>query len=116
MGNTIMCRLAFMITPKAELLKNLNVEPKSSHWISRGTVVITPIRDFEESFEGWKQSWISKAKSDFVANFVKVWSEDFTTFTAQLRGTPVSEHFDRWWSITETELIELDAKWNPWLP
>ena len=113
MGKTIMTRLSYVITPKAELLQSLKLDPNSRHEICRCSVVITPIRDYEESFEGWHQSWISKAKHDFVTSFADVRSEDFPAFTAQLRNTSALENFDTWWHITKSDVIEIDERWSP---
>jgi hypothetical protein len=97
--------LAFLVTPKPELLQALSLEAKGGHRICRPTAVITPVRDYEGAFEGWKRAWLTKAKQDFTADFVVTRSDDFPGFTAQL-GQP--ECFDRWWSISE-----IDAVWIP---
>jgi hypothetical protein len=108
-----MCRLAYLVTPKPELLRTLKIEPGTSNEVCRPNVVITPIRDYEEAFEGWKRAWKSKAKHQFVTDFIELWPEEFPQFTAQLRDAPAEECFDKWWNITEADIFEIDAAWNP---
>ena len=112
-SNSIMCRLAYLVTPKQELLQTLSIESKSCHDICRSTTVITPIHDYEDSFKGWKRAWVSKAKHDFIAEFIAVWSEDFPAFAAQLSDASDPERFDKWWIISEVHVIEIDATWKP---
>jgi len=78
--------------------------------ICRPVTVITPIRDYEDAFEGRKRAWIAKAKGDFVAEFANLWSADFPQLTAQLTD---AECFDRWWSVSEIDILEIDPRWNP---
>ena len=80
------------------------------HEICRPVTVITPIRDYENAFEGWKRAWLAKAKGDFVAEFTNLWSEDFSQFTARHVD---SGCFDQWWSISEVDIMEIDSKWEP---
>jgi hypothetical protein len=110
MANSILCRLAYLVTPKPELLGALGLEAKGDHEICRPVTVITPIRKHEDAFEGWKRAWMTKAKRDFITEFADVWSEEFPEFTAQL-GEP--ECFDRWLSISEVDVIEIDSAWKP---
>ena len=110
MANSILCRMAFLVTSNPELLQALGLEVKGGHEICRPTTVITPIRDYEDAFEGWKRAWMTKAKRDFITDFADVWSEDFPEFKAQL-GEP--ECFDRWWSISEVGVMEIDSAWKP---
>jgi hypothetical protein len=113
MANSIQCRLAYLVTPRPELLQTLNVEAKSGHDICRSTTVITPIRDYEEAFEGRKGAWVSKAKRDFITEFVDLWSGEFGAFAAQLRAAADPECFDKWWTISEVDIIEIDPAWRP---
>jgi hypothetical protein len=110
MTNSILCRLAFLVSPKPELLQSLGLDAKGGHEICRPATVITPVRDYQEAFEGWKRAWMTKAKQDFVTEFVATWSDAFSVFTAEL-GQP--ECFDRWWSISEIDVIEIDSAWKP---
>ena len=109
MANSILSRLAYLVTPKPELLRALGID-ESGHEISRPISVITPAREYEDSFEGWKRAWMAKAKQDFVAEFVSTWSDDYPDFTVQLHP---AESFDRWWSMSEIDLIEIDSGWIP---
>jgi hypothetical protein len=110
MANSIPCRLAYLVTPKPELLKALGLEAKGGHEVCRPTIIITPLRDYEDAFEGWKRAWMTKAKRDFVSEFTDVCSEDIPEFTAQLSDP---ECFDRWWSISEVDVLEIDSAWTP---
>ena len=110
MANSILCRLAYLVTPKPELLQALDLEAKGGHEICRPATVITPIRDYEDAFEGWKRAWMTKAKQDFISEFVATWSDDFPGFTAQL-GQP--DCFDHWWSISEVAVTEIDSARTP---
>ena len=106
------CRLGYLVTPKPELLERLGIEQGDDPF---GTVaVITPLNDYEQAFEGWKKAWLLKAKQDFVADFLDVWSDNFQEFVTELRGLSAPENFDRWWTISLTEdVIEIDASWKP---
>ena len=110
MVNSILCRLAYLVTPKPELLRTLGLEASGVHEIGRPAAVITPLRDYKDAFEGWKRAWIVKAKQDFVSEFAATWSEDFPGFAAQLQQP---ECFDRWWSISEIAVTEIDPAWTP---
>jgi len=110
MTNSIRCRLVFLVSPKPELLQSLGLDAKGGHEICRPATVITPVRDYEDAFEGWKRAWMTKAKQDFVTEFVATWSDEFSGFTAQLGQ---AERFDRWWSISEIDVIEIDSAWKP---
>jgi hypothetical protein len=110
MANSILCRLAYLVTPKPELLQALGLEAKGGHEICRPATVITPVRDYGDAFEGWKRAWMTKAQQHFVTEFVATWSDDYPGFAAQL-GEP--ECFDRWWSMSEIDVIEIDAAWTP---
>lgn len=102
--------MAFLVTPKSELLQTLGLDARGGHKICRPATVITPIRDYEDAFEGWKRAWITKAKQHFINKFVATWSDELSGFTAQL-GQP--ECFDRWWSISEIDFYEIDSAWKP---
>lgn len=108
MANSIQCRLAFLVTPKPGFLQALGL--RDGHEIGRPWTVITPIRDYEDAFEGWKRAWLEKAKQDFLVEFVSTWSEDFPAFTVELRQP---ESFNRWWSISEIEVVEIESAWKP---
>ena len=110
MAHSILCRLAYLVTPKPELLRALGFDASSGHEICRPASVITPVRDYEDSFEGWKRAWMAKAKQDFVAEFVRMWSDEFPDFTAHLQQL---ESFDRWWSMSQIDVIEIDSAWTP---
>jgi hypothetical protein len=110
MANSILCRLAYLVTPKPEFIQALGLEAKSGHAICRPATVITPVRDYEDAFEGSKRAWMTKAKQDFITEFVATWSDDFPGFTAQLRQP---ESFDRWWSISEIDVTEIGSAWKP---
>lgn len=110
MANSILCRLAYLVSPKPELAHSLGLDARGGHEICQPATVITPIRDYEDAFEGWKQSWMAKAKQDFVTKFVATLSDDFPGFTAQLSQP---ESFDRWWSISEIAVAEIDSAWTP---
>jgi hypothetical protein len=110
MTHSILCRLAYLVTPKPELSRTLGIDESSAHEICRPMSVITPVRDYEEAFEGWKRAWMAKAKQDFVSQFARTWSEEFPDFTAQIQQT---ESFDRWWSMSEIDVIEIDSAWKP---
>jgi hypothetical protein len=92
------------------LLRALGLDESGDHEVCRPASVITPLRDYEDAFEGWKRSWMTKAKQDFVAEFLSTWSDEFPDFTAQLQPT---ESFDRWWSISPIDVIEIDSAWKP---
>lgn len=109
MTNSIRCRLAFLINPKPELLRALGLAG-GEHEICRPMTVITPIRNYEDDFEGRKPAWMTKAKHDFIAEFMFTWSDDFPAFMEQLRQ---AESFDRWWSISEIDVAEIDSAWKP---
>jgi hypothetical protein len=113
MAQSILCRLAYLVTPKQALRQTLALEESSRHEVCQPTTVITPILDYEEAFEGWKRSWLTKAKQDFVSNFARTWSDEFSDFVTQLRPT---DSFDHWWSMSEISVIEIDSKWKPWKP
>jgi len=104
----MMCRLAFLVIPKPELLRALDAS--GGQEICRLTSVITPVRDYEHAFEGWKRAWMAKAKQDFVAEFVLIWSDEFPEFTAQLQ---VADSFDHWWSLSEIDVVEINSAWKP---
>jgi hypothetical protein len=110
MAKSILCRLAYLVTPKRELIEALGLDAESGHEICRPSTVITPVRDYEDAFEGWKRAWMTKAKQDFISEFVAAWSGDFPAFTAQL-GQP--ECFDHWWSISDITVTEIDSAWTP---
>ena len=110
MKNTIVCRLAYLVNPKPDLSRAIGVETVSGHEAVRPVVVITPLRDYESAFEGWKCMWIAKAKQEFVSEFVANWSDDFPEFFAQLQQ-PMC--FDRWWSISQIDVVEIDPAWKP---
>jgi len=110
MANSIICRLAYLVTPKPELLQALSLDATSGHEICRPATVITPVRDYEDAFEGRKRAWMTKAKQDFITEFTATWSGDFPGFTAQLGQ---AECFDRWWSISQIDVTEIDAAWTP---
>jgi hypothetical protein len=96
------------VTPRPELAQVLGIEP--GHEICRPATVITPIRDYEDAFEGCKRAWMTKAKEDFIGEFLTTWSADFPGFAEQLRQT---ENFDRWWSMSEVDVIEIESGWKP---
>jgi hypothetical protein len=54
---------------------------------------------------------MAKAKLGFVTEFVSTWSDEFPDFTAQLQPT---ESFDRWWTISQIDVIEIDSAWDAW--
>ena len=110
MTHSILCRLAYLVTPKPELMRALSLDASSGHEICRPASVITPVRDYEDAFEGWKRAWMAKAKQDFLAEFARTWSDEFPDFTAQLQQP---ESFDRWWSICEIAVTEIDSAWTP---
>src|SRR5712671_3414915 len=92
MARSILCRLAYLVAPRPELFQALGLDVGAGHEIGRAVTVITPVRDYEDAFEGWKRAWMTKAKQDFIAEFVSTWSDDFPRFTAQLQQP---ESFDR---------------------
>jgi hypothetical protein len=53
---------------------------------------------------------MAKAKQDFVSKFAHTWSDELPDFPAQLQQT---ESLDRWWSMTEIDVIEIDSAWKP---
>lgn len=106
----MLSRLAYLVTPRPELLLALNQEDEDGHEICQPVTVITPARDYEEAFEGWKKAWKSKAKQDFVASFVGLWAENFPAFTSQLQQP---ECFDHWWTLLEIDVMEIDSAWAP---
>jgi hypothetical protein len=110
MAHSILCRLAYLVTPKPELSRTLELDECTDHEICRPVSVITPVRDYEDAFEGWKRAWMAKAKQDFVSEFVSTWSDEFPEFTALLQPT---ESFDRWWSMSKIDVIEIDSAWKP---
>jgi hypothetical protein len=110
MANSIQCRLAFLVTPKQELIKELGFQKFGDHEICRPTSVVTPERDYEDAFEGWKSAWKNKAKKDFLSKFKVTWSEDFPQFVAKLAETKC---FDQWWSISEIDVIEINSARTP---
>jgi len=111
MAQSGLYRLAYLVTPRPELLRALGLDSSGHHEICRPAAVITPPRDIQDGFEGWKPTWMAKAKQDFVAEFVSTWSDEFPDFTAQLQP---AESFGRWWSITQIDVIEIDSAWDPW--
>jgi hypothetical protein len=110
LANSILSRLAYLVAPKPELPEALGLDAKRGHEICQPATVITPVRDYEDAFEGWKRAWMTKAKQDFIAGFAATWSGDFPGFTAQLDQP---ESFDRWWSISEIAVTEIDSAWTP---
>ena len=110
MTNSILCRLGYLVTPKAELWQALGLGASAGHEIGQPWTVITPLRDYEDTFEGWKRQWRNKAKSDFLAEFVSTWSEEFPDFTARLAAP---DAFELWWDIRASEVVEIDAAWTP---
>jgi hypothetical protein len=114
-SNPMMCRLLYLVTPKPELFGVLNTDSKSNHAACKPTAVITPKLHYETHFEGWKRAWMSKAKRDFIREFVGLWSDgDLQTFTGRLRLVEDQEHsFDQWWTIRELDVIEIDPEWRP---
>lgn len=110
MTNSIPSRLAYLVTPKSELSQALGMDGKSGHEVCGPVTVITPVRDYEDAFEGWKRAWMAKAKQDFIVEFASTWAAEFPDFTAQLEPT---ESFDRWWSMSEIAVIEIDSAWKP---
>ena len=111
----MLCRLLYLIAPKPELFAALSLDPKSDHAVCKPTAVLTPRLDYETHFEGWKRAWISKAKRDFIREFLELWSGgDFQAFTGRLRDAGEDErYFDYWWAIREIDLIEIDPTWRP---
>lgn len=109
MAHSILCRLAYLVTPKPDLIRELSLDG-SGHEICRPAAVISSVRDYEDAFEGWKLEWMAKAKQDFVSQFVRTWSGEFPDFTIQVQQT---ESFDRWWSMSEIDVIEIDSSWTP---
>lgn len=106
------CRLAYLITPKPELLEKLGID-RDDDPIGNVAVITSP-KDYEQAFEGWKGAWLLKAKEDYVADFLHVWSDNFQEFASDLRSLPVSEIFDRWWMISMmADVIEIDGAWKP---
>ena len=110
MAHSILCRLAYLVTPKPELLRALDLDDAGGHEICHPASVITPVRDYEDAFEGWKRQWMAKAKQDFVTEFVRTWAGEFPDFTAHLQPT---ESFDCWWSMSKIDVIEIDSAWKP---
>ncbi|MHA3774502.1 hypothetical protein ACXR0O_23505 [Verrucomicrobiota bacterium sgz303538] len=110
MITSILCRLAYLVTPKPELMEALGVSEEDFREICSPVTVITPLRDYENTFEAWKRTWAAKAKEDFVAEFVHLWSDAFPEFTSQLQPR---ESFDQWWSLSEIDVIEIDPAWKP---
>lgn len=98
------------------------------HLASRVVGILTPHLPFETFYEGWRFSWQRKAKADFIAEFVDLWSEATAnyclepgepevppSFLTHLRESPSAETaFDRWWTLEEVlEVMEIDAQWRP---
>jgi hypothetical protein len=113
MGTSIHCRLGFLISPNAALIGSLQIDPAGDCGICEPVTVITPQLDYEEAFEGWKRAWKSKAKQDFIAEIVDLYSDDFPAFTDELRNRSVDEAFDRWWTLSELSVLEIDPTWRP---
>ena len=113
MGSSIICRLGFLISPKAELLSFLKLPATGDHLLCESITVITPALDYEEAFEGWKLAWKAKAKQDFVADIVRRCSAEFPRFTNQLINGPIDELFDKWWTLSELSVMEIDPSWRP---
>ena len=110
MANSVICRLAYLVVPRPELLQALGLEATTSEEVIRPVAVITAAHDYEETFEGWKRAWRTKAKQDFVSEFIATWSADFPAFTDQLQSP---ECFDQWWSTSEIDAFEIDPAWTP---
>jgi len=53
---------------------------------------------------------MAKAKQDFVVEFMSTWSDEFPDFTRSLQA---AESFDRWWTISKIDVIEIDSAWKP---
>lgn len=113
MATSIICRLGFVISPKPELLPFLQIDSTCEHGLCEATAVITPRLDYEDGFEGWKRAWKSKAKQDFIAETVSLYSEEFPTFIDGLRKLPTDESFDRWWTLSELHVLEINPSWRP---
>ena len=91
----------------------LQIDPQSEHLLYEPVSVITPRLDYEKAFEGWKRAWKTKAKKDFIADFIDFWSEEFSELIGQPRKDAESEFFDKWWNISELDVIEIDDAWWP---
>jgi hypothetical protein len=110
---SIDCRLAYLISPRPELFGALALPSSSQHDVCKPVAVITPILDYEEWFEGWKRSWLSKAKEDFVAEFLSMYADQFPAFKHELCSAPPVESFDRWWTISLIDVIDINPSWRP---
>jgi hypothetical protein len=112
-------RRLYLVRPKDALLAKLGV--RTDHPAASVTGIITPRLRYETWFEGWGRAWRSKAKSDFLASFIKYWSNPFapagvsSEFLAALQVPDDAERlFDLWWTLQERiDLIEIDPDWRP---
>jgi hypothetical protein len=113
MAKSILCRLAFLVSPKPELFASLQIDSKAEHPLCDPVTIITPRLDYEGAFEGWKRLWRAKAKEDYISEVIDLWSEHFPEIINQLRKEAASESFDQWWTISELDVIEIDDAWRP---
>jgi len=88
-------RRLYLVHPKDALLTRLRVT--ADHPAAAITGIITPRLRYETHFEGWGRAWKSKAKSDFLASFIELWSNPLaptgvsSEFLATLRASEDAE-------------------------
>lgn len=113
MPKSIECRLAYLVSPRSELFAALELESSSGHDVCKPVAVVTPVLDYEEWFEGWKRQWACKAKADFIADFLRVYADEFPRFADELRKQSANEAFDGRWTIALIDVIDIDPAWRP---
>lgn len=75
--------------------------------------MISPALDYETWFEGWKWSWVAKAKRDYIAMVLRHCADQFPEFATELRADSSLESFDTWWTISRVSVMEIDGAWRP---
>lgn len=112
-------RRGYLITPKEELRRILELEPRPDAPGCETMVVITPEVHFERDLEGWRKAWLAKAKLDFVTDFIEAWGNDEDGAYREVADGIRSEAdlmngFDRFWEIQQCEdVLELPSDWRP---
>jgi hypothetical protein len=115
-SNPMIHRLIFLVAPKQELFRALEIESPEKHEFCRPFAVTTAEFHYEKNFETWKGMWKSKAKEVFIDTTIKVWAgSEINAFIEVLRGNGDYETcFDRFWTIQEIDHQEIDPSWRPW--
>jgi hypothetical protein len=111
-------RLVFLITPRAEFLRRLEIESDPDDPTCETVAVVTPELHYEQHFEGAKKAWITKAKRDFIADFTRVWrtvDNPYGEIARELdRAGDSLIEFDKFWRLQQgDDVLEIDPDWRP---